>query len=129
MTDHHLAPYGLGEEQNARRDVEIPRTPDRGGENVSVAHESAALRDAPGPYRIRVREQLDARWAARFEGLSLICEQGGTTLSGRLLDQAALHGVLRKVRDSGLTLIAVVQVASEELEEVDADPDQQPSDS
>jgi len=61
----------------------------------------------------------------RFEGLSLTHEQDGTTLSGLLLDQAALHGVLRKVRDSGLTLIAVLQVPSEGAEprEVDADLD------
>lgn len=88
---------------------------------MSAPQESAESRAGPGQYQIRVREHLDARWAARFEGLSLRHEQGGTTLSGLLPDQAALHGVLRKVRDSGLTLIAVVQLAPEGAEPVEVD--------
>lgn len=74
-----------------------------------------------GQYQIRVKEHLDVRWAVWFGDLSLSHGQGGTTLSGLSPDQAALHGVLRKVRDSGLTLIAVVQLASEGAEPVEVD--------
>lgn len=70
-------------------------------------------RDGLADYRIRVKEHLELRWATRFEGMHLSHEQDGTTtLSGRSMDQAALHGVLRTVRDAGLSLIAVVQGAS-----------------
>lgn len=64
-----------------------------------------------GLYEIRLKGHLDRRWADRFEGLSLRLEGDGTTiLSGPVLDQAALHGLLRKVRDLGLPLVSVVQV-------------------
>jgi hypothetical protein len=62
----------------------------------------------PGRYEIRVKGHLATRWAASFEGLSLTCESDGTTvIEGPVVDQAALHGVLRKVRDVGLPLISV----------------------
>jgi hypothetical protein len=63
-----------------------------------------------GSYEIRVRGHLDARWAAWFDGLSLTHQADGTTLiQGTVVDQAALHGLLGKVRDLGLPLIAVSQ--------------------
>jgi hypothetical protein len=59
-------------------------------------------------YEIRIQGHLDDRWSAWFDGLTVAAEQGGeTTLSGLIRDQAALHGVLAKVRDLGLPLIAV----------------------
>ena len=65
----------------------------------------------PSRYEIRVRGRLDARWAAWFDGLSLTYESDGiTVIQGPIVDQAALHGLLRKVRDLGLPLIAVTQV-------------------
>ena len=55
-------------------------------------------------YEIRLKGHLDHRWAAWFGGMSIMLEQNGDTLlSGPVADQAALHGLLRKVRDSGLT--------------------------
>jgi hypothetical protein len=61
-----------------------------------------------GSYEIRLRGHLNARWADWFDGLTLTQESDGTTLlSGPVLDQAALHGLLGKVRDLGLPLIAV----------------------
>ncbi|MBN1810239.1 MAG: hypothetical protein JXA14_00225 [Anaerolineae bacterium] len=58
-------------------------------------------------YEIRVEGHLAADWSDWFEGLTIRQEANGeTTLSG-LLDQAALHGVLAKIRDLGLTLVAV----------------------
>lgn len=65
----------------------------------------------PGLYEIRLKGHLDARWADRFEGLSFTHEPDGTTiLSGPVVDQAALHGLLRNIRDLGLPLVSVVQV-------------------
>src|SRR3712207_4301920 len=57
----------------------------------------------PGRYEIRLKGHLDARWAERFAGLSFTHASDGTTiLAGPVVDQAALHGVLRTVRDLGL---------------------------
>ena len=61
-----------------------------------------------GSYEIRIKGHLNARWADWFDGLTLKQESDGTTvLSGSVVDQAALHGLLGKVRDLGLPLIAV----------------------
>ncbi len=65
----------------------------------------------PGLYEIRIEGQLDDRWAAWFEGLTLTREEDGDTLlTGPVVDQAALHGLLRKVRDLGTPLISVKRV-------------------
>lgn len=59
-------------------------------------------------YVIRVKGRLDARWSAWFEGLALThTGDGDTILHGPVADQAALHGVLAKVRDLNLTLVSV----------------------
>jgi hypothetical protein len=64
--------------------------------------------DAPVVYVVRVRGELAPHWAAWFGGMAVTVEgDGTTTLTGHLADQAALHGVLRKVRDLGLTLLTV----------------------
>jgi hypothetical protein len=65
----------------------------------------------PGRYEIRLKGHLDNRWADWFEGLSFTHERDGTTiLAGLVVDQAALYGLLRHVRDLGLPLISVIQV-------------------
>ncbi len=62
-------------------------------------------------YEIRIRGRLDARWAARFDGLSMQDEPDGTTvLRGPVTDQAALHGLISRVRDLGVPLLSVAQV-------------------
>ena len=67
---------------------------------------------APGRYEIRVKGHLDTRWAAWFDGLSITHGSGGTTIiHGPVADQAALHGLLQKVRDLGLPLISVNHLA------------------
>ena len=59
-------------------------------------------------YEIRLQGQLEARWEAWFDGLAITQDpDGNTLLSGPLADQAALHGVLKKVRDLGLPLLSV----------------------
>ena len=78
---------------------------------MSEPHASTDARHEPGRYEIRLQGHLDARWATWFDGLSLTHESDGTTvIHGSVVDQAALHGLLGKVRDLGLPLIAVVQV-------------------
>jgi hypothetical protein len=59
-------------------------------------------------YEIRLKGHLDSRWADWFDGLTItLKEDGDTLLSGWLVDQAALHGLLKKVRDLGLSLVSV----------------------
>jgi hypothetical protein len=67
-------------------------------------------------YEIRVTGHLDPRWAASFDGMSLTPERGGTTtIHGPVVDQAALHGLLRTLRDLGLSLVSVTRVDADEL--------------
>jgi len=62
-------------------------------------------------YQIRIRGHLDARWTDWFDGLTITLEAGGDTLfTGPVVDQAALHGLLKKVRDSGMPLLSVNSV-------------------
>jgi hypothetical protein len=66
------------------------------------------IRDKPSIYAICVEGHLSDRWSAWFEGLTIHNDPNGeTTLSGLLSDQAALFGVLAKIRDLNLTLISV----------------------
>jgi hypothetical protein len=73
-------------------------------------------RQGPSGYEIRVTGLLDSRWAASFDGMSLTPERGGTTsIHGPVVDQAALHGLLRTLRDLGLSLVSVTRVDADEL--------------
>ena len=59
-------------------------------------------------YEIRVEGQLDQRWSDWFEGFTLTNDSDGTTtVTGHVIDQAALHGLLRRVGDLGVTLLSV----------------------
>ncbi len=59
-------------------------------------------------YEIRVKGRLESRWAAWFDGMTLTGEDGGVTcIHGPVVDQAALHGLLAKLRDVGLPIISV----------------------
>lgn len=67
--------------------------------------------DEAGGYEIRLAGHLDPRWAAWFDGLAVSHDGDGTTvISGPIPDQAALHGVLRRIRDLGLPLVSVSRV-------------------
>src|SRR3954449_2245945 len=62
-------------------------------------------------YEVRVKGHLDPRWAAWFDGMTLTNESEGTTdIHGPVVDQAALHGLLQKLQDVGLTLVSVTQI-------------------
>jgi hypothetical protein len=72
----------------------------------------SSSREPAGRYEICVQGHLGARWAAWFDGLTLVRTTNGTTvISGQVADQAALHGLIEKVRDTGLPLISVRYVA------------------
>ena len=74
---------------------------------------SAGHPDSPGRYEIRLKGHLDSRWAVRFDGMTLTTRADGTTLiEGPVVDQAALHGMLRVLRDIGLPLLSVTQLAT-----------------
>ena len=65
-------------------------------------------------YEIRVQGHLGARWAPWFDGLSLTTEDDGSTvIRGSVIDQAALHGLLQKLRDLGVPLLSLTQVPPE----------------
>jgi hypothetical protein len=71
-------------------------------------------RDQPRRYEIRLRGHLDSRWAARFDGMTLTTTGDGTTvLEGPVVDQAALHGLLRTLYDVGLPLLSVNEVGTD----------------
>jgi hypothetical protein len=68
-------------------------------------------RSDPSRYEIRLGGHLEARWAVWFDGMTLSrTGDGSTVLTGPVVDQAALHGLLRRVRDLGLPLLAVTRL-------------------
>jgi hypothetical protein len=83
---------------------------------MSDTHASSDSRRELGQYEIRLKGHLEARWATWFGGVSLTQERDGTTvIRGPVIDQAALHGLLSKVRDLGLPLIAVTRVDPKQM--------------
>ena len=78
---------------------------------MSATHASIEDHHEPERYEIRIKGHLDDKWADWFEGLTITREDNGETLLiGPVVDQAALHGVLRKVRDLGMPLLSVSRV-------------------
>ena len=68
--------------------------------------------DQPMVYEIRVKGHLSPQWVGWFEGLTITLEESGDTLlTGTVIDQAALHGWLKKVRDLGMPLLSVNRVS------------------
>ena len=78
------------------------------GPHMDETHALPEWDDGSRQYEIRLKGHLDDRWAHLFEGLTLSLEANGDTLlSGRVVDQAALHGLLKTVRDLGMPLVSV----------------------
>ena len=78
---------------------------------MSDNRNSKADPDEPIVYQIRIKGHLGSQWTDWFGGLSITLEENGhTLLTGAVVDQAALHGLLRKVRDLGMPLLSVIGV-------------------
>jgi hypothetical protein len=71
---------------------------------------AASTPDGSGWYEICLQGRLDRRWAAYFEGMTLTTGDGSTLLEGQVVDQAALHGLLQRLRDLGLPLVSIRKV-------------------
>ncbi len=75
---------------------------------MSEPRASTEAHDEPTLYEIRLKGHLDGRWADWFGGLTITLEDNGVTLlAGPVADQAALYGLLKKVRNLGLPLLSV----------------------
>jgi hypothetical protein len=84
---------------------------------VRTAHQVGSY-GRPVQYEIRVNGHLGTRWTAWFDGLAIDRESDGTTvLRGSVVDQAALHGLLQKLRDVGIPLISLTQVRPDHIPE------------
>jgi len=71
-------------------------------------------------YEIRLEGHLEARWVKWFDGLTITLEEDGNTLlTGPVVDQAALHGILKKVRDLGMPLVSVNAVERGQADQLD----------
>jgi hypothetical protein len=82
---------------------------------MSETHASASDGHEAARYEIRLKGHVDTRWTAWFDGLSLTLNSDGTTvMHGPVVDQAALHGVLQKVRDVGLPLVSVIRIGADQ---------------
>jgi hypothetical protein len=91
---------------------------------MSEIHASTEDYDEPRRYEIRIKGHLDGKWADWFEGLIITREDNGETrLTGPVVDQAALHSVLRQVRDLGLLLVSVMHVEPEQTNGPDGNAD------
>ena len=76
----------------------------------------------PTVYQIRIKGHLGHQWTDWFEGLTITLEENGETLlTGPVVDQAALHGLLKKVRDLGMPLLSVNRVEPGQADVADAE--------
>ncbi len=88
-----------------------------------MSNKRSPERDAVQPmvYQIRIKGHLSRQWTDWFEGLTITLEENGDTLlTGTVIDQAALHGLLKKVRDLGMPLLSVnsVEPSQQDLSDV-----------
>jgi len=89
-------------------DLRLRTTGDR---RITVTHGAGSTGQDSGRYAVRLAGHLHPRWAARFDGMTLTHLDDGTTLlEGEITDQAALHGVIRTLRDLGLPLVSLTRL-------------------
>jgi len=82
---------------------------------MDKSHRTSGSGDSwPARYEIRLESVLDDRWSEWFEGLEIETHGGETILSGAVPDQSALHGILDRVRDLGLSVISVRRIPPNE---------------
>lgn len=87
---------------------------------MSKEHDPKPNPEQPLIYQIRIKGHLDHRWRGWFENATINMEENGDTLlTCPVVDQAALHGLLKKVRDFGMTLISVNQALIDEISDSD----------
>lgn len=90
---------------------------------MSETRASPEAHNEPGLTEIRIKGHLADRWADWFDGLTIRREENGDTLlTGPVIDQAALHSLLRKVRDLGLPLVSVRYVDPKQADEPTVKP-------
>jgi hypothetical protein len=79
--------------------------------------------DVPKIFHIRIQGHLGQQWAGWFDGLTIALEEDGNTLlSGQIVDQSALHGILKKIRDLGMPLLSVNTIDPDQASKADTDP-------
>lgn len=84
---------------------------------ISHENKQMPIPDQPSVYQIRISGHLDRQWSDWFDGMVITLEgDGDTLLIGPVADQAALHGLLKKVRDLGMTLVSVNPVLPDQAE-------------
>jgi hypothetical protein len=87
---------------------------------MSETHALPEYHDKSGLYEIRIKGHLDDRWSDWFGGLTITLEEDGNTLlTGTVIDQAALHGLLKKVRDLGMPLVSVSPLEHGQVDQSD----------
>ena len=87
------------------------------GQPASKTIEAEPVPGQPIVYQIRIKCHLGSDWTVWFEGLNITREENGDTLlTGPVVDQAALHGLLKKVRDLGMALVSVNQVEPDQTD-------------
>ena len=78
--------------------------------------------DRPTIYQVRIRGHLGQQWRNWFDGLTVtLAEDGDTLLTGPVIDQSALHGILKKIRDLGMPLISVNSVSPAQADQVEGE--------
>lgn len=87
---------------------------------ISSKPKSKSDCEQSGTFQIRVRGRLDDQWSDWFENLTIMPDEDGTTLlTGPVVDDAALHGLLKRVRDSGMRLLSVNRIEGSQEDAVD----------
>lgn len=78
--------------------------------------------DVPKIFQIKIKGHLGQEWAGWFDGLTITLEEDGNTLlSGSIVDQSALHGILKKIRDLGMPLLSVNTIDPDQANKEDTD--------